>query len=330
MSKELERIKIVPNRIEEQLEKIISENKRLRFQYASATKQVNELNEFMQIMLNMSPVGISIIQNDRFIFNNKAFSEIVGFSQKKLRNMAPEDIVFEADREHVTKSIEGAYTDHVQTFFMFRIMTKDEKIKWILGSVALIHMNEKQALLGNFVDLTEGRVMHLAYNDALTGLPNRKLMMDRMEQAIVAAKRRNEKLALLFMDLDGFKNVNDQYGHEIGDKLLIEIAGKLREVVRRENDTISRFGGDEFLILLTDIIHRDHIESIIFHLFDKFTKPISIAGTNVTNRVCFSVGVALYPEHGEDSDTLIRHADEAMYRIKKTRGKNSFLFFEPS
>ena len=98
MSKELEQIKIVPNRIEEQLEKIISENKRLRFQYASATKQVNELNEFMQIMLNMSPFGISIIQNDRFIFNNKALSEIVGCSQKKLRNMAPEDIVVEADR----------------------------------------------------------------------------------------------------------------------------------------------------------------------------------------------------------------------------------------
>jgi len=329
MSAELEQSKIAQVKLQEQLGKAASEIKRLRIQFGSATKQVSELNEFMQIMLNLSPFGICIIQNDKLIFTNKAFSEIIGFSPKQLRNMAPWKLIFKEDLEHVTKSIQTVFTDQVQTFFMFRIMTNDEKIKWILGSVALIHMNEKQALLGNFVDLTEGRVMQLAYNDTLTGLPNRKLMMDRMEQAIIAAKRRNDKLALLFMDLDGFKKVNDQHGHDIGDKLLIEIAGKLKEVVRRENDTISRFGGDEFLILLTDITHKDHIEVIIHHLFEKFTEPITLPGTTVTNHVCFSVGVALYPEHGEDSDTLIRHADEAMYRIKKTRGKNSFHFFEP-
>lgn len=172
-------------------------------------------------------------------------------------------------------------------------------------------------------------VIELAYNDPLTGLPNRKLMMDRLEQAIVSAKRRSTPLALLFVDLDEFKEVNDAYGHKTGDQLLIEIANKLRDFVRRENDTIARIGGDEFLILLTDISQRSHIESVIQLLFEKFTEPLSIGSPPVKVKVNLSIGVALFPEHGETSDTLIHNADSAMYKVKKKRKKNHFCFFEP-
>ena len=170
--------------------------------------------------------------------------------------------------------------------------------------------------------------MQLAYNDPLTGLANRKLMMDRLEQAIVSAKRRNGRLALLFLDLDEFKDVNDTYGHKVGDQLLIEIAEKLKEVVRRENDTIARIGGDEFLILLTDISQRSQIDTVIDHLFKKFIEPLSIGSPPLEIKVNFSIGIALFPEHGENSDTLIHHADSAMYQVKKAQGKNHFLFFE--
>ena len=322
-------MKIANDKLQKQLDKAINENARLRIQLGSTAKQTRELNEFIQIMLNLSPFGICIMQNSKLIFTNKAFSEIVGFSAKQLRNMDPRKIVFEEDRDHIEKTVRTMLKGRESSFFMFRVMTHSEKIKWILGSVAFIHMNEKQAVLGNFVDLTEGRVMQLAYNDTLTGLPNRKLMMDRLEQAIVTAKRRNSGLALLFLDLDGFKDVNDRHGHDIGDKLLIAIAGKLREVVRRENDTISRIGGDEFMILLTDIVQTDHVAVVVNHLFEKFSAPLPIAETSLNVRVSFSVGISIFPQHGQDSDTLIRHADEAMYRIKKTPGKNSFHFFEP-
>jgi diguanylate cyclase (GGDEF)-like protein/PAS domain S-box-containing protein len=311
----------------QQLNRLAAENKRLRMQFGSAAKQVRELGEFLQIMLSLSPFGICIIQDDQLIFTNKAFSEMVGFSPKALRELSPWNMILEEDREHVRKSVRTMLKGQAESSFMFRVLTHEDKIKWILGSVAFIHMNEKRAVLGNFVDLTEGRVMQLAYNDTLTGLPNRKLMMDRLEQAIVTGKRRNSRLALLFIDLDGFKDVNDRYGHEVGDKLLIEIARGLKEVVRRDNDTISRIGGDEFLILLTDILYPDHVDVIIRHLFEKFAAAVSIPGTDLRLTVTFSVGIAVYPDHGDNSDTLIRHADEAMYQIKKRPGKNGFYYF---
>jgi diguanylate cyclase (GGDEF)-like protein/PAS domain S-box-containing protein len=328
VSSELEQVKIAQAKLEEQLKKAAGENKKLRIQFDSTAKQVHELNEFIQLMLNLSPFGICIIQNNKLIFTNKAFCEIFGFSSRKLRNMDPLKIVFEEDRDHVQKSVRTMLKDRVESFFMFRVMTNKETIKWILGSVVLVHMNEKEAILGNFVDLTEGRVMQLAYNDPLTGLPNRKLMMDRLEQAIVSAKRRNSHLALLFIDLNEFKEVNDAHGHKAGDQLLIEIANKLRDVVRRENDTIARIGGDEFLILLTDISQRNHIEAIVGLLLDKFAQPLSVGEPPIKIKVDFSIGIALFPEHGESSDILIHRADVAMYKVKKTHAKKHFSFFD--
>ncbi len=328
MPQKLAEIKLAHAKLQEQLNKVESDNKKLRMQFDSTAKQVHELGEFIQIMLNLSPFGICIIQGTQLIFTNKAFSEIVGYSPRQLRNMDSRDIVFEEDREHVRKSVITMLKGGEQSFFMFRVMTDQDKIKWILGSVARIHMNGRQAILGNFVDLTEGRVMQLAYNDPLTGLANRKLMMDRLEQAIVSAKRRNNSLAVLFLDLDTFKDVNDAYGHKVGDQLLIEIANHLKEVVRRENDTIARIGGDEFLILLTDVPQRSHIETIVGYLFEKFDKPLTVGSPPLKIKVNFSIGIALFPEHGEDSGTLIDHADLAMYKIKKTRGNNRYTFFE--
>jgi diguanylate cyclase (GGDEF)-like protein/PAS domain S-box-containing protein len=310
-----------------QMNKALTENRKLSIQFGSASKQVRELNEFIQIMLSMSPFAICIIQNSKLIYTNKAFCDIVGYSARQLRDLTPWKMVFAEDRDHVRKSLRDMIEGNAHSFFMFRVMTSNETIKWILGSVALIHMNEKQALLGNFVDLTEGRVMQLAYNDPLTGLANRKLMMDRLEQAIVSAKRRTSRLALLFLDLDEFKDVNDVHGHKTGDQLLIEIANRLREVVRRENDTIARIGGDEFLILLTDIQHRSQIEIVADHLFEKFKKPLTVGDPPLEMNIRFSIGIALFPEHGDKSDELIHNADKAMYRVKKQPGKNHFAFF---
>jgi diguanylate cyclase (GGDEF)-like protein/PAS domain S-box-containing protein len=334
VSSDLEKLSIAQAKAQEQAAKTLLENKSLRIQLQSTARQVQELNNFIQLILNLSPFGICIIQNNKFIFSNKSFCEIFDVSSRELRRLDPLEIVFAEDRDHVKKSVQAMIRDQIESFFMFRVMTSKENIKWILGSVAWVQMNEKRSILGNFVDLTEGRVMQLAYNDPLTGLPNRKLMLDRLEQAIVAAKRRNSHLALLFVDLDEFKEVNDAYGHKTGDQLLIEIANKLRDVVRRENDTIARIGGDEFLILLTDIMtdiiaQKKHIKKVIELIFLKFAQALEVGFPPEKIKVNFSIGVALFPEHGEGSEDLIHHADIAMYRVKKTRGKNNFCFFDP-
>ncbi len=169
----------------------------------------------------------------------------------------------------------------------------------------------------------EQQVYQLAHYDNLTGLPNRALLRDRLGQAISDAKRRDAKLAVLFMDLDRFKTVNDSLGHETGDKLLQAVAMRLRENMR-DSDTISRQGGDEFLLILRDVVDAHAVA----HLAEKLQETIS-GGYNVGGHelhITPSIGISLFPDDATDIDTLIRNADAAMYQAKEN-GRSSYQFF---
>jgi diguanylate cyclase (GGDEF)-like protein/PAS domain S-box-containing protein len=327
VSSEMEQLISKNEELEEIIKKVVNENKKLKIQFDSNAKLIKELNEFIKILLNLSPFGIYIIQDKKFIFTNKAFLDIGNWSQAKVKDLNPLDLVLEEDREHVRKSAIAMLKGETKSFYMFRAFTGNESVKWIMGSVAEINISGKPAFVGNLVDLTEERILHLAYSDTLTGLPNRKLMSDRLGQAIVSAKRRPQKLALLYLDLDSFKHVNDTFGHKVGDKLLIEVANGLKEVVQRGNDTVARIGGDEFLILLTDISDNNNVEIVIEKIFEKFSKPLSLEPFSLEIKVNISIGVAIFPDHGNDSDTLLNNADAAMYLVKKKYGKNNFRFF---
>ena len=159
---------------------------------------------------------------------------------------------------------------------------------------------------------------HLAMHDAVTGLPSRLLFMERLEHAVVQAQRHGRRLALMFIDLDRFKIVNDTLGHEAGDMLLKEVSGRLK-LRLRESDTVARLGGDEFVMLLEEIASRENALSIGQKLIGELCEPYSIAGQEVT--VTASIGVSTYPEDGVDAATLLRHADAAMYRAK-AKGRN--------
>ena len=312
---------------EEIIKKVVNKNKKLKIQFDSSAKLIKELNDFIKILLNLSPFGIYIIQDKKFIFTNKAFLDIGNWSQKIVKDLDPLGLVLEEDREHVRKSAIAILKGETKSFYMFRAITDSESIKWMMGSVAEVHMNGKPAIVGSLVDLTEERILQLAYNDTLTDLPNRKLMFDRLGQAIVSAKRRPQKLAVLFLDLDSFKEVNDKFGHKIGDNLLIEVAKGLKEVVKRESDTVARIGGDEFLILLTDFPDNNNVEIVIEKIFEKFSKPVSLEPFGLEINVSISIGVSIFPDHWKDSDTLISNADTAMYVVKNKAGKNNFHFF---
>ncbi len=170
----------------------------------------------------------------------------------------------------------------------------------------------------------ERRIEFLAYHDALTGLPNRLLMQDRFEQASAQAQRSNARVALLFLDLDGFKSINDTLGHQIGDALLKAIAERLRGCVR-ETDTISRQGGDEFLIVLRDLPDADVPACIMLKIIESLQLPCVVEGHEIATTV--SVGAALFPDDGRDFETLLRKADMAMYRAKEA-GRNTYRFFD--
>lgn len=182
--------------------------------------------------------------------------------------------------------------------------------------------------VGIFTDITfnkvqQDKIKRMAHYDALTNLPNRSLLRDRYNQALSHSKRSNTVLAVSFLDLDNFKHVNDSYGHQVGDKLLIEIAQRLKSTVREE-DTVARLGGDEFSLLLGDIKSSIECVELLERLIYSISEPFLIEGISIT--VTTSIGVSMCPSDASGLDVLLRNADQAMY-LAKQEGKNNFRFF---
>jgi len=164
----------------------------------------------------------------------------------------------------------------------------------------------------------------LALNDPLTGLANRRLLADRMSMTLVHARRNKSAMAVVFLDLDGFKQINDALGHDAGDVLLKAVAGRLVETVREE-DTVARLGGDEFVIALWQISGTEYAALVASRVVEAVSRPYDFEGRVVS--VTLSAGVSLYPVHGEDAETLMRSADLALYEAKRA-GRNTYRFAE--
>jgi len=163
----------------------------------------------------------------------------------------------------------------------------------------------------------EARLQHMALHDSLTGLPNRSLVLDRMSTALAQARRERARLALLYLDIDGFKQVNDTLGHAGGDALLREVGRRLKGCVR-ESDTVGRMGGDEFVVLLVGVQSPDHGVIVADKIRTALCRPFRIAGRAVSASP--SIGIAHHPEDGADCEALLHRADEAMYRAKHAGG----------
>ena len=187
------------------------------------------------------------------------------------------------------------------------------------------------AICGTAVDVTESKrheeyITHLALHDTLTGIANRQLFMDRFTRAVTATERSGLSVALLFIDLDSFKQINDQIGHEAGDAVLKETANRLCSCVRK-GDTVARFGGDEFVIIMDNVRSRDDINPVVKRILEMVARVIPFHGHDCV--IGASIGISICPEHGRDVDALITNADDAMYDIKKS-GKNNYAYFDPT
>jgi len=190
--------------------------------------------------------------------------------------------------------------------------------------------NEVRNYVGLCSDVTELKLQHekmehLAHHDKLTGLPNRILLSDRLHQALARANRNDEVVGVVGVDLDGFKAVNDTFGHQAGDVLLIEIARRLEQSVRA-GDTVARLGGDEFVLILANATSAEDCERVLQRVLTNINRPVALSDGRKTN-VSGSLGYTLYPEDNTDSDGLLRHADVAMYAAKQS-GKNRFCRFD--
>ncbi|WP_456386121.1 diguanylate cyclase domain-containing protein [Desulfolithobacter sp.] len=173
---------------------------------------------------------------------------------------------------------------------------------------------------------SQSRLYHLAHHDILTGLPNRLLFRDRMKQAVGKAQRHNSRVAILFLDLDKFKDINDTLGHDVGDQLLVEVAGRLQRQCRK-TDTVARFGGDEFVFILDEIKDSNGAAVVAEKILKAMSEPVRV-GCH-TLHITTSIGIALYPDHSEDMDQVMKYADMALYQAK-SEGRNNYRFYDPT
>lgn len=178
-------------------------------------------------------------------------------------------------------------------------------------------------------DDRDDQIRHMAFYDALTNLPNRRLLVEKVEQALNNSRRTGKSGAILFIDLDNFKELNDTYGHDMGDLLLIQVAERMREALR-ESDTVSRIGGDEFVVMAENLTNesrlaRMEVSQIINHLAFMLSRPYKVASLNY--QTSMSIGVAIFSEHGDNYNDLLRNADAAMYKAKRD-GKNRWSIYD--
>lgn len=204
---------------------------------------------------------------------------------------------------------------------------KDGTVMMVEINTKIIELEGEKVMLSVIRDLTgrrttEQRIAQLAHFDVTTGLPNRTLFYDRLDQAVARARRYKQKFAVMFLDLDGFKLINDEFGHHIGDCLLDMVAERLT-VDSREMDTVARVGGDEFIFILNNIEHADNAAVVVRKILESLSLPFVVKGN--TCSIGGSIGIAIFPDDSVLAESLVKMADDAMYLAKKG-GRNSYQF----
>jgi diguanylate cyclase (GGDEF)-like protein/PAS domain S-box-containing protein len=298
----------------------------------SERKQAEERLKMAGRVFNQAHEGILVTDADGLIVDvNPAFSQITGYSREEVLGQSPS--LLRSDKHSRVFFQEMWHSLHENGLWQGEIWNcnkQGELYAELLTISALVDEHgDTVNYLGLFSDITQTKEQQqalemMAHYDMLTQLPNRTLFADRFNQAIAHSNRNHSLLAVVFLDLDGFKPINDRYGHEIGDQLLIEVAQRIKACIRQD-DTASRLGGDEFVLLLNDISSVAHCERLIKRIRHAIELPYMLDGDNIS--LSASLGITLYPLDQSDADTLLRHADQAMYQAKLT-GRSRHQFFD--
>jgi diguanylate cyclase (GGDEF)-like protein/PAS domain S-box-containing protein len=303
---------------------------------AKAALQDNELRWKLALESTGDGVWDWNVQSGEEYFS-KRLLEMYGFSEVELHDRPddldsrthPDDVAqMQRDRQAHFEGLTPAYHNE------HRIRCKKGQWKWVLSRGMVISRDPEGKplrMIGTHTDITdrktsEALIWHQAHFDPLTGLPNRNMLRDRLDQELKKSKRDGQQLALLFIDLDHFKEVNDTFGHDSGDRLLVQAARRIQSCVR-EADTVARMGGDEFTVILSDLSDTPHLERILQGILESLGAVFQLGNEQVY--VSASIGITLYPGDATVIEDLFKNADQALY-VAKGAGRNRFSFFTPA
>lgn len=289
-----------------------------------------QVGKLSSVMEQTADIIVVTDTEGKIEYVNPSFEKITGYTYNEAVNNSPGLVASGLHKSEFYKHMWETITAGESYSNIFINRRKDGSLYYEEKTITPI--KDQSGTITHYVatgkDISERiqiqeRLQHMAHHDALTDLPNRNLFLDRLQQSLNRARWHDRLVAVMFMDLDRFKIINDTLGHNVGDQLLLQLSQRLAKTVR-DGDTIARFGGDEFAILLDDINSESHISSLAEKLLDTLATPFKVNKQELF--VTASIGVSIFPNDGEDSDTLLRNADVAMYRAKDL-GKNNYQFY---
>jgi diguanylate cyclase len=261
-----------------------------------------------------------------FLFVNQMACEVLGYSYQELLALTPQDITPQDRLEELPSIMDKVFNEGHARFDGLYTAKNGQQLPYEFN-FGLTKLGGKEIIISIDRDITERKELEeklteMAYYDKLTGLANRKMLEVLFTKSLKRVYRAQHNLAVLFIDLDGFKNINDTMGHDAGDQLLKEIAERLTNIVR-DDDIVSRLGGDEFIIVIEDV-NEENLSIVAERIIEEVSIPCMIHEQEA--KVSPSIGISLYPFHGDDQRTLIQNADKAMY-FAKSNGKNNYQFY---
>ncbi|HLP97395.1 MAG TPA: diguanylate cyclase [Sideroxyarcus sp.] len=297
-----------------------------------AEDALRESENRFRTMANNAPVLIWMAGLDKLCnWFNKVWLDFTGRSMEQEMGNGWAEGVHPEDMQRCLDTYVTAFDARQEFIMEYRLRRHDGAYRW-LSDHGIPRFDDQGVFLGyigSCVDITERRAaeeqaQHRAHYDPLTELPNRTLFSDRLQQALAIAKRDQTQLALMFVDLDRFKLINDELGHHVGDLLLKEVAKRMQGCVR-ESDTVARIGGDEFVMVLPSIESEHDARVVAEKIREAISRPFALAGNNLETSL--SVGISVYPQHGRDETQLVKNADTAMYLAKQS-GRNNVVVYQ--
>lgn len=285
-------------------------------------RRLDKRTAWLRTVVEYTPSAMVVLdQNGKIIEWNRQAEKVFGWNSQEVIGQSVYDFVVPlADQDKFRKMIYGLFDGREVNVAEGWSRTNRSKLVLCEWHYAVLQPGRIVAMANDITErkALENQLKELAHSDSLTGIGNRTLFFQKLEEAIALAKRRKERVAVLFIDLDDFKIVNDQYGHEVGDVVLCEVVQRIKMAVR-EADVLARIGGDEFVLILHDCQSNEHAQQVAEKVLFNLERPIQVAGLTVT--VGGSIGISMYPDNGDKTTDILKSADRAMYEVKQ-REKN--------